>query len=636
MKLAEWLSDLPRLTKWLVLLAADTVIFMLSILGAMVLRLDSFRPVSEADTWWAVTLVVPFALLLQANLGLYRLVIRFLSLRVFALSAAGVLGSTVFFIAVTYFMQLSIPRSVPIIFSFLAFLGVTGIRVLASFLLVGFNKYKSGAKVAIYGAGASGQQLLGMLRMGSEYAPAVFLDDDEKLWGRSVMGMPVLQPNTPLTQASLKKYKVAQVLLALPSATRGQRKKIIESLEDSQLMIRTVPGLEQMIEGGMSLDQIQDVRVEDLLGRDSVPANTALLGKCIQDKTVLVSGAGGSIGSELCRQVAALGAKQILLLEQSEFGLYSIEAELKGKHPKAEIIPLLADVANRDRVEKIFASYRIDTVYHAAAYKHVPLVEHNPAQGVVNNTFGTLLMAQAAKRAGVNDFVLISTDKAVRPTNVMGASKRVSEIVLQALYADSPGTRFSMVRFGNVLGSSGSVVPRFREQIAAGGPITVTHPDINRFFMTIPEAVELVIQAGAMAEGGDVFVLDMGKPVKIVDLARRMVHLSGLEVRDEAHPDGDIEIVYSGLRPGEKLYEELLIGDNVLGTAHPKIMRAEEEFMPWGELQAWLQRTEKALDAHDIPTLRELLLEAVGGYKPHEVIEDWLWQQGMSSQGVLH
>ncbi|WP_156413989.1 MULTISPECIES: nucleoside-diphosphate sugar epimerase/dehydratase, partial [unclassified Guyparkeria] len=388
--------------------------------------------------------------------------------------------------------------------------------------------------------------------------------------------------------------------------------------------------INDILAGKATLDQIQEIDIEDLLGREPVAPDVELMHRCITDKTVLVTGAGGSIGSELCRQVIAQGAKRLILFEVSEFALYRIDQELRAlpgvANGEIEVIAALGSVLDERRLARLFDRFAVDTVYHAAAYKHVPLVEHNPVEGLSNNALGTLIAARLAAASSVSHFVLISTDKAVRPTNIMGASKRLAEMALQALQPNSPDTVFSMVRFGNVLGSSGSVVPLFRRQIADGGPITVTHPDITRYFMTIPEAVELVIQAGSMAQGGDVFVLDMGEPVKIAQLARRMVHLSGLEVRDERNPDGDVEIVYTGLRPGEKLFEELLIGEAVSGTAHPRILRASEDCLPWSVFEKRLARLRKDMDRFDLPAVRTHLADVVSGYEPHHRIEDHCWQ----------
>jgi FlaA1/EpsC-like NDP-sugar epimerase len=393
-----------------------------------------------------------------------------------------------------------------------------------------------------------------------------------------------------------------------------------------------LPSVTELAQGKVSTSDLRELDIDDLLGREPVAPNHILLGRNIADKVVLVTGAGGSIGSELCRQIVKMAPVTLLLVEQSEFALYNIHQELHAKltSPQGQairVVPLLASVRDEERMREIMTTWKPDTVYHAAAYKHVPLVEHNPAEGIKNNVFGTLTAARVAAEQGVADFVLISTDKAVRPTNIMGASKRLAEMVLQALVAISPGTRFSMVRFGNVLGSSGSVVPKFRQQIRDGGPITLTHPEITRYFMTIPEAAQLVIQAGAMAKGGDVFVLDMGQSVRIMDLARRMVELSGLTIRDEVSPDGDIEIEITGLRPGEKLYEELLIGDNPKPTAHAQIMKAHESFLLWPSLEDKLNTLQVALDLNDVRVLRTMLEDMVSGYKPDSQIVDWVYME---------
>jgi FlaA1/EpsC-like NDP-sugar epimerase len=419
---------------------------------------------------------------------------------------------------------------------------------------------------------------------------------------------------------------ISDVLLAMPSLNRKRRNEILAEIRRAHVSVRTLPSMSDLAQGKVSISDLRELDIDDLLGRDPVSPNHILLGKSILDKVVLVTGAGGSIGSELCRQILIIGPQKLLLIEQSEFALYAIHQELEERltERNVHLVPLLASVQDEERMHEIMSTWRPDTVYHAAAYKHVPLVEHNPAEGIKNNVLGTLKAAQAAARNGVADFVLISTDKAVRPTNIMGASKRMAEMVLQALAAASSGTKFAMVRFGNVLGSSGSVVPRFRQQIRDGGPITLTHPEITRYFMTIPEAAQLVIQAGAMAKGGDVFVLDMGQPVKIQDLARRMVELSGLEVRDEENPDGDIAIEVTGLRPGEKLYEELLIGDNPKATSHPRIMKAHEDFLAWGDLEQRLLALQAGLEANDVGVVRLMLKELVSGYEPSGDIVDWV------------
>ena len=425
----------------------------------------------------------------------------------------------------------------------------------------------------------------------------------------------------------MRENNVSEILLTIPSVSQSRRTEIINNLElNSSLTVRTLPGVDELAKGNATINDLRHVSIEDLLGRDCVQANQALLKVNIQNKVVMVTGAGGSIGSELCRQIIRLGASQLILFEQSELALYNIDKELSNVGD-IEIVPILGSVVNQNRIEKVCKSFGVQTIYHAAAYKHVPMVEFNNTEGVNNNVFGTLNCAQAAINCSVETFVLISTDKAVRPTNTMGTTKRFAEMVLQALSVQQDVTKFTMVRFGNVLGSSGSVIPLFKQQIKEGGPVTVTDKDIIRYFMTIPEAVELVIQAGAMGQGGDVFVLDMGKPVKIYDLAKKMIHLTGLEVKDEASPKGDIEIQITGLRPGEKLYEELLIGDNVGKTDHPLIMRAEEDMLAWGELESILNGLELAIKDCDHVQLRKLLIQAVPGFKPQCEITDVLYKE---------
>jgi FlaA1/EpsC-like NDP-sugar epimerase len=457
-----------------------------------------------------------------------------------------------------------------------------------------------------------------------------FLDDDARLHGHHLDGLKVYAPAD--LSRYVRKLAIKEVLLAIPSSPQRRRLEIIEALRPHPVHVRTLPGLSALASGKVEVADLRELDIEDLLGRDPVPPNGLLMNRHIHDKVVLVTGAGGSIGSELCRQIAGCRPARLLLVEHSEFALYSVHRELSAAG--VAVIPLLGSVCDEPRMVQILSTWRPHTVYHAAAYKHVPLVEHNPAQGVFNNVWGTLVCARAAQAAGVQQFVLISTDKAVRPTNIMGASKRLAEMVLQALAVPSreaavgaKGTCFAMVRFGNVLGSSGSVVPLFREQIARGGPVTLTHADITRYFMTIPEAAQLVIQAGAMASGGEVYVLDMGQPVRIMDLARRLIDLSGLQVRDADNPDGDIEIHVTGLRPGEKLYEELLIGDNPEPTAHARIMKAREAYLPWVALEAGLRELHRRLDANDVPGLKEMLASLVSGYQPEREVVDWVWQE---------
>lgn len=500
--------------------------------------------------------------------------------------------------------------------------------------------------VAIYGAGAAGNQLLTALRMGRDMRPVAFIDDDPGIANRVIAGLTVYSPKS--IDRLIRETGADQILLAVPSASRSRRREILEYLEAYSVHVRSVPGFMDLASGRVKVSDIQEVDVGDLLGRDSVPANKNLLHRCIEGQSVLVSGAGGSIGGELCRQILELGPKTLVLYEHSEYNLYSIYEELlelAGRRSlNVNIVPTLGSIRRYSRLNNVMMRWRVDTVYHAAAYKHVPLVEQNISEGILNNVVGTLNLARSAIENGVANFVLVSTDKAVRPTNVMGATKRLAEMILQAMSRESSiesitkpmttqinRTRFTMVRFGNVLGSSGSVIPRFREQIMHGGPVTVTHPNITRYFMTIPEAAQLVLQAGSMGQGGDVFLLDMGEPVRILDLAKKMIHLSGVTVKDQDNPNGDISIEFTGLRPGEKLYEELLIGSDAQPTDHPMIMRANEEFLPWSELQPMIDELLAHVEDDDYAAVRKLLRDTVQGYVPEKEIVDLVYMQKSTS-----
>ncbi|WP_407653366.1 polysaccharide biosynthesis protein [Guyparkeria halophila] len=616
------------------MVALDLLLIPLALWAALSLRYGEwFTDFNRAALVFAG--IVAFTIPVFIKLGLYRAVMRFLGWKAMEQIGTGVAGSTLILLTILLLHpQAELPRSTFVIYGLVLFVLVGGSRFLARRLLGASSGGKGRERVAVYGAGASGRQVVGMLRQGMDYEPVVFLDDAETLEGREIDGLRVIAPRKSIGKKDLtpllQRLGVRSILLSVPSASASRRREILNFLEPLPFHVRTVPGIEDILSGKATLDQVREVDIEDLLGREPVPPRPELLGKCITGKAVLVTGAGGSIGSELCRQVVEQGARRLILFEVSEYGLYQIDQELRAlpvvANGEVELIAALGSVLDERRLQRLFEHFAIDTIYHAAAYKHVPLVEHNPIEGLSNNALGTLIAARVAARHGVRHFVLISTDKAVRPTNVMGASKRLAEMALQALQPEHPETTFAMVRFGNVLGSSGSVVPLFRRQIADGGPVTVTHPEITRYFMTIPEAVQLVIQAGSMAEGGDVFVLDMGEPVKIDHLARRMVHLSGLEIRDEEYPDGDIEITYTGLRPGEKLYEELLIGEAVNGTDHPRIMRASEDCLPWRAFDKGLRRLEKDMERHDLPAVRTHLGELVSGYQPHERIEDHCWK----------
>jgi FlaA1/EpsC-like NDP-sugar epimerase len=501
-----------------------------------------------------------------------------------------------------------------------------------------YRRSNGSQRVAIYGAGSAGVQLVDALHRTGRFHPVAFVDDNDSLAGSIVAGLEVFSPSDLLEL--IEDDGVGTILLALPSLSRRRRQEILKRLEPLGVLVQTIPDFSDIVAGTATVADVRDVDANDLLGRDAVPPHEQLLSACIRNKSVMVSGAGGSIGSELCRQILALGPTRLVLFEMSEVALYNIERELRiiagSKALQVEIVGLLGNAHHKQRVREVMQAYGVHTVYHAAAYKHVPIVEHNIVEGIHNNVFSTWYAAEAAVESGVETFVLISTDKAVNPTNVMGATKRMAEIVLQGLHARGTTTRLCMVRFGNVLESSGSVVPLFREQIRNGGPVTVTHKDVIRYFMTIPEASQLVLQAGSMAKGGDVFVLDMGKPVRIEDLARRMIGLMGYSVRDDHYPDGDVEIVYTGLRPAEKLFEELLIGTNVAGTEHPMIMRATEHHLPWPVVAQLLDDLLQTIDAFDCNRARELLMQAVGEYKPGNDVQDLVWMRKKVLAGLEH
>ena len=615
---------------WLIFLV-DYILLVLVSLLAFSIRLGYWY-FPQDDLIWVIFGAPVIASIIFVRFGLYRAVIRYIGFKalwaivqavsLYAL-AWGIIG---FMVAVE-----GIPRSVILINWILSLLAIGGLRVVARWLLTREGGLKSGTqssgackKVLVYGAGDAGIQLVSALSHSSEYNPVGFIDDSNELQGNQIRGLNIYSINS--VESVINKLKVDEVLIAMPSASRTKRLDIINTLEPYPVLVRMLPGVAELAEGKISIGDLREVSIKDLLGRESVEANKDLLGKNITNKVVVVTGAGGSIGSELCRQIVFLKPKALILYEMSELALYSIEKELSNIGIYSiDIYPILGSVNNKTRMTNVFKRFGVDTIYHAAAYKHVPMVEFNNTEGVDNNIFGTLNCAQVAIDVGVETFVLISTDKAVRPTNTMGATKRSAELVLQALAAKQSATKFTMVRFGNVLGSSGSVIPLFKQQIKAGGPVTVTDVNMIRYFMTIPESVELVIQAGAMGLGGDVFVLDMGKPVKIDDLAKKMIRLSGLEVKDDAHPEGDIEITYTGLRPGEKLYEELLIGDNVSHTDNPLIMRAREELLTWDELEPILNNLQTAIQDCDQHKLRELLIELVPGFKPQCEISDILY-----------
>lgn len=662
-KLRKTLIKLPRRYKRLLQVAVDIGLVWLALWLAFVARLGFDNRIDPwGDHLWLFVVAPLVAIPCFIRLGMYRAVMRYFGNdALMAISKAVTLSALILALAVYWYRDppAVVPRSLVFNYWWLSLVMVGGLRLLMRQYFMGdwyvaarqvpfVNASSMGAlpKVAVYGAGAAGNQLVAALRMGRSMQPVAFIDDDDNIATRIIAGLQVYKPKH--IQQMIEETGAQEMLLAVPSLTRARRREILEDLERYPLHVRSVPGFMDLASGRVRVDDLQEVDIADLLGRDPVPPNQALLERCIRAQVVMVTGAGGSIGSELCRQIVVSAPRLLVLFEHSEYNLYNIHAELEQRIQREclpmQVVPILGSVRNPGRLLDVMRTWSVATVYHAAAYKHVPMVEHNIAEGVLNNVMGTLYAAQAAIQAGVEHFVLISTDKAVRPTNVMGSTKRLAEMILQALSRESAPilfgevegvhrvnkTRFNMVRFGNVLGSSGSVIPLFHEQIRRGGPVTVTHPNITRYFMTIPEAAQLVIQAGAMGQGGDVFVLDMGLPVKILDLAEKMIHLSGLSVRSERNPHGDIAIEFSGLRPGEKLYEELLIGDNVSQTEHPMIMRANEEMLPWEVYKRVLHELLEEVDRDDYDRVRQLLRETVSGYRPEGEIVDWIHLQRRS------
>jgi FlaA1/EpsC-like NDP-sugar epimerase len=621
------LLNLPRVTKRLLALIVDSTLCVLCVWFAYYLRLDDWVALTGIH-FYPVAASLLIALPLFISQGLYRAIFRYAGWSAFKAVARAVGIYALLYMCIFTVVSIpGVPRTIGILQPLLLLVAIGTSRIVTRAVLGGAYRdhldRNSLPRVFIYGAGSSGRQLAAGLSGSREVNVVGFLDDDKRLHGSILSGLKIYNPED-LSDLALT-LNIGFVLLALPSASRADRNRILDKIRRAKVTVRSMPELSDLAQGRVSVSDLRELDIDDLLGREKIAPDQALLSQAIAKKTVMITGAGGSIGSELCRQILANRPKCLILVEQSEFALYAIHSELVKTTVSmslgaVSIVPYLASTRDQDRMKQIMRESRPETVYHAAAYKHVPLVESNPVEGIRNNTFGTLTTARMALETGVENFVLISTDKAVRPTNIMGASKRLAELVLQALAADvlekGQGTKFSMVRFGNVLGSSGSVVPLFRQQIRDGGPITLTHADITRYFMTIPEASQLVIQASAMARGGEVFVLNMGEPVKIIDLAHRMVELSGLQLRDEDNPEGDIAIEITGLRPGEKLYEELLIGDNPEPTDHHLILKAHEDYLRLPELQQKLSLLEQAMDKNDIDAIKAQLEMLVSGYAP--------------------
>ncbi|TEW55723.1 polysaccharide biosynthesis protein [Psychromonas sp. RZ22] len=628
--------NLSRTSKRIISLFIDTLFICLAFYFSFWVRLGKFEWLMNVESIYTLVGTIVLTLVFFIRLGLYRAVLRYLTFHALFVIFIGSLLSALALALLSYYLQSFLPRTVPIIyFAFLAIL-CGGSRLMVRALVFQGDK-KGRESVLIYGAGGAGRQLALSLKSSEEYRVVAFVDTDTTLIGMIIQGLSV--HHTDNIASLITKSDAKKIFIAVPSASRARRKEIIDSLVHLHMEVLSVPSMEDIVSGKASIDQLGDVPIDDLLGRDPVAAQQVLLEANIKNKVVLVTGAGGSIGSELCRQIIKGDPSAIILFERSEFALYKIENELTQLAAEANktirIVPLLGSVQHYNRLTMVMTTFNVNTVYHAAAYKHVPLVEFNVAEGIQNNVFGTYFTAKAAIESKVESFVLISTDKAVRPTNVMGTTKRLAELGLQALaeqeHEKVNGTRFCMVRFGNVLGSSGSVIPLFKKQILKGGPLTVTHPDITRFFMTIPEAAQLVIQAGAMGKGGDVFILDMGDSVKIIDLAKNLIRLSGLDVKCEDNPLGDIEIKFTGLRPGEKLYEELLIGGDVGKTAHERIMTAQEFYLPLNEYVDILEKLDDACKHFDHELIRKILLSTPTGFEPSDGIGDLAWNEKLAS-----
>ncbi len=629
----ETLLNSSRLSKQIIVSFSDFMLIYLSILFSYSLLEMGDSP-AQGNNLWTYLFIPLISVLSLFSFGTYRSVLRYIDLSVIYTLINAIFFSFLVFIILRLILQIDISHisdqsfnlinhEVPfwVLSLFSSFVFTVGIRLLAYLF---FSDKNSDKRVIIYGAGSAGIQLAEALKVSKEMQPLAFFDINKTLHNTSLGGIKILSPNK--LRRFIKNNMVDEVLIAMPSASKHTLRSLLKEIEEYSIKVRILPGLAELAQGKILVSELKEVDVSDLLGRTEVEANRNLITKNIKNKVVLITGAGGSIGSEISRQVVKNSPKKVILLDTNEYSLFSIKNEIKELSPEIELYAVLASVTNSKRMTDIFSAFEVDTVYHAAAYKHVSLVEENPFEAFVNNILGTKICAESAIKTKVETFVLISTDKAVRPTNIMGATKRFAELILQSL-ASEDRTRMTMVRFGNVIGSSGSAIPLFQKQIRDGGPVTVTHPDVIRYFMSIPEAAELVIQAGAMGKGGDVFVLDMGEPVKIIELAKRLIRLSGMELIDDNNNDGDIEIIFTGLRPGEKLYEELLIGDDVSNTVHERILQAKEVSISAEELDEYLDELEDAQKRGDVPALKETLKRAVSGFVPEKEVVDVVFSQ---------
>ena len=626
---------LPRYTKRIIAILIDVGLCIFCTWLAFFLRLEEFVKINNVTTL-AVEISILLAIPIFWLMGLYKTIFRFQgSSIIFTVSVAASVYALLYFVVIGIYGIQGIPRSIGIIQPILLFLAISATRIGVKFLILSnFKKTKNKSNVLIYGAGSAGRQLLTSLESNLKMKVVGFLDDDPNFHRQIILGQTVYDPLN--IEKLVKNKSVDRILLALPSITRQKRNKIINNLNKYKLIIKTLPSVQDIIDGRVSISDIKDLSIDDLLNREQVQPNSELLSKNITSKVVMVTGAGGSIGSEISQQIIKLNPKTLILVELSEFALYKISEDLKSINKSIKIIPLLINIQNKTKIEHMFNTFNIDTVYHAAAYKHVPLVEENITESVKNNVFGTFILAEAALKYNISNFVLISSDKAVRSTNIMGATKRLAEICVQSLYDNQhQQSKFAIVRFGNVLQSSGSVIPKFKQQIKEGGPVTLTHPDVTHYFMTIIEASQLVIQAGAMAEKCEVYVLDMGESVKIKDLIEKMIKLSGLSIKNNNNLDGDIEIKITGLRPGEKLYEELLLGDNPQKTFHEKIQKAQDSFISFSKLKIDLDHLLSLIEENKVREVKHMLSNLVSSYQSNSKIVDHFYEQQSNSKNDL-